>query len=82
MAGNHHHQRWMRAMRSVNLTADQKTKIKGFIADAKTANQNADPATKKANHAKLRANIEGILTPEQMTQYRAALAAQPSPAPK
>lgn len=83
VAPHHHHAKWMQALRSVGLTPDQRAKIKGMVADSKAANQNADPATKRANRRQLRSNIEGVLTPDQLAQYRAALAAQQAPpAPK
>jgi len=35
-----------------------------------TANQNADPATRRANMEKLRTQIDGILTPDQRAQWQ------------
>jgi Spy/CpxP family protein refolding chaperone len=71
----------MHALRSLNLSDAQKQQIRGFARATRTADQNADPATKRANMQKLRAQIDGVLTPDQRTQLQAALAAPPSPAP-
>ncbi len=71
----HHHNRYMRAVRSLNLSDAQKQQIRGFVQAMRTANQNADPVTKRANAKQLRAQIDGVLTPDQRTQLRAALAA-------
>jgi Spy/CpxP family protein refolding chaperone len=81
-AHHHHKSRYMHALKQLNLSADQKAQIKGFSQTARTANENADPATKKANMQKLHAQIDGVLTPAQRDQLKAALAkAGPATAP-
>jgi Spy/CpxP family protein refolding chaperone len=72
----HHHGGWMHALHSVNLTADQRAQIKSLAKQTRADNQNADPATKRANIQKLRAQIDGLLTPDQRSQFQAAIAAQ------
>jgi Spy/CpxP family protein refolding chaperone len=67
---------YMRAMRTLGLSAAQNQQIQAAMQQSRQANQNADPATRKANRAKLHAQIEGILTPDQRTRLQAALAQQ------
>ena len=75
-APQHRHPRYLLAVRSLTLTADQKQQIAGFLHDTKAANQGADRGTRRANAKKLRDEINGVLTPDQRTQLRAALAQQ------
>lgn len=75
-AGHHqhgHHSRYMRALQSLNLSDAQKQQIKAAFQQSRQANQNADPATRKANREKLRTQINGILTPAQRTQLQTTL---------
>jgi len=73
-AGSHqghqhrHHRSLFHALHAVNLSAAQKQQIATFRAQEKQANLNADPATKRANAAKLHQQVMGILTPDQKTQ--------------
>ena len=69
----HHPNAFRSALQGLNLSAAQKTQIDQIFAQARGANRNADPATRKANRAKLRAQIEAVLTPAQRTQLQAAL---------
>jgi Spy/CpxP family protein refolding chaperone len=71
--GHGHHSAYMRALRSLNLSDAQKQQIKAAFQQSRQANQNADPATRKANGQKLRAQIDNILTPAQRTQLQTTL---------
>jgi Spy/CpxP family protein refolding chaperone len=75
----HHRSPYMTALRTLTLTPDQQQQIAGFMRDTKAANAGADKATKHANAKKLRAEIAGVLTPDQLTQLHAALIAQRPP---
>jgi Spy/CpxP family protein refolding chaperone len=77
MRHQHRHHDGMRAaLRGLNLSAAQQTQVRQAFEETRTANRNADPATRKANRAKLRARIEAILTPAQRTQLQATLKAR------
>jgi Spy/CpxP family protein refolding chaperone len=78
MMGHHHghhrhHPSLMRALRDLNLTPAQQQQVTAFRDQAKKANVNADSATKRANAAKLREQIMGILTPDQKAQLAAEM---------
>lgn len=76
-ARHHHRHNGMRAaLRNLNLSAAQQTQIRQAFQQTREANRNADPATRKANRAKLRAQIEAILTPAQRAQLQATLKAR------
>jgi Spy/CpxP family protein refolding chaperone len=90
--GHHGHRGgYMRVLNTLGLSDAQKQQIKTAMQQSRQANQNADPATRKANREKLRAQIDAILTPDQRTRLQAALAQQraqrrtmqgaPAPAP-
>ena len=74
----HHHSggRYMRALRTLGLSDAQKQQIRSAIVATRQANQNADPDTIKANRKALRAQIDGVLTPDQRAQLRAKLQAE------
>lgn len=75
--GAHHRHRgagWQRALRGLNLTSQQQDQIRNAVAQNRQANRNADRQTRRANAQKLRATIEGILTPAQRTQFEQNLA--------
>ncbi len=72
----HHGGAYMRALHALNLSDAQKAQIKTAMQQSRQANQNADPATRKANQQKLRAQIDGILTPDQRTQLQTAMQQQ------
>ena len=61
------------ALRSLNLTAAQQSQVDQAFAQMRNTNRNADPATRKANRQKLRAQIETILTPAQRAQLTAQM---------
>jgi Spy/CpxP family protein refolding chaperone len=64
----------MRIMRGLALTDAQKQQIDGILKNARTANQNADPQTRRANARATRQQIEGVLTDAQRAELRAKLA--------
>ena len=76
MHRHHHGNGYMRALRSLNLSDAQKQQIKSAVQQTRQANQNADPATHKANAAKLRSQIDGILTADQRAQLQATMQQQ------
>ncbi len=74
-AHHHHHKnRMLSALRQLNLSDDQKSKIKGFMTAFRDSRSSTTPETR----AQLRGQIEGVLTPEQRTQFEAQM--KPNPA--
>lgn len=73
--GHHgrHHNAFRSALLGLNLSASQKTQIDQIFAQARGQNKAADPATRKANRARVRTHVEAVLTPAQRTQLQAAL---------
>ena len=72
-----HHGHMMKMLQSLNLTADQKTKIDGYVAAMKSANAaTTDKATRHANMQTLRTQITGVLTPDQQAQLKAKMQAE------
>jgi len=71
-----HHQRspYVRAMRGLNLSADQRQQISSLMKSSRAASKGADPQTRRANVEAMRRQIDGILTPDQRTQLHAKLA--------
>ncbi len=83
-AGHHHggHGHMMKMLSELNLTADQKSKIDGYVAASKTANANTtDKQTRHANMKALRDQIMGVLTPDQKTQLETKMKAAPQNGP-
>jgi Spy/CpxP family protein refolding chaperone len=80
-AHHHHAHRLMAALQQLNLTDDQKQRIAAEFKAMRSANVNADPATRKANAKQLRSQIRAILTPDQQAQLKANLKAQRAAAP-
>jgi Spy/CpxP family protein refolding chaperone len=76
MRQHHRHNGMRAALRGLNLSSAQQSQIQQAFQESRGANRNADPATRKANRAKLRARIEAILTPAQRTQLQATLKAR------
>lgn len=72
----HHGSPFIRALRGLDLSDAQKSQIRTLMQNARSANQNADQATKRANAAKLRTDIENVLTPDQRTKLQQSLANQ------
>lgn len=70
---HHHHNKFRSALRGVNLSAGQKTQIDQIYAQARGQNKNADQATRKANRARVRQQVEGVLTQAQRDQLHAAM---------
>ncbi len=77
-AGQHrhgHHRNPMRAaLAKLNLSDAQKSQIRDAMKQSREATKSADQATRKANREKLRAQIDGILSPDQRAQFRTELA--------
>jgi Spy/CpxP family protein refolding chaperone len=77
MAAPHRHKnKMMAALRELNLSEDQKAKIKGFMTSFRDARDSATPETRK----QLRDQIEGVLTPDQRTQFDAQMKQRMQPA--
>ncbi len=70
-AHHHHKNKMMSALRELNLSDDQKAKIKGYMTSYRDARSSATPETREA----LRGQIEGVLTPDQRAQFEARLKA-------
>jgi Spy/CpxP family protein refolding chaperone len=68
-----HHNGFRTALRGLNLSASQKTQIDQIFAQSRGQNKGADPATRKANRAKMRTQVEAVLTPAQRAQLQSAL---------
>ena len=72
--GGHGH--LMKMLPELNLTADQQSKVDGYVAAAKTANKNTTvPEARHTNQKALRDQIMGVLTPDQKTQLEAKMKA-------
>jgi len=77
-AEHHHggHGHMMKMLSELNLTADQKSKIDGYVAASKTANANTtDREVRRANMKALRVQIMGVLTADQKSQLEAKMKA-------
>jgi Spy/CpxP family protein refolding chaperone len=71
-----HRMRYGQVLQSLNLSDDQKTKIRGIIQSARAQNQNVtDRETKRANMKAAFAKVEALLTPSQRDQLHAKLKA-------
>ena len=81
-AGHHHHHvnRYMRAMRGLNLSDAQKSQIKSIMTSTRQANatngQPVDPQTRRQNTIAMRQQIDQVLTDTQRAQLHATLRAQ------
>jgi Spy/CpxP family protein refolding chaperone len=73
-AVHRHHNRYMHTLRGLQLSDTQKQQIAGIMKNARGANKNADPQTRRANVRALHQQIEGVLTDEQRSQLHAKLA--------
>ncbi len=67
---HHHHNRYLHALHAMNLSDAQKQQIGGYLKTAREASRQARVASARA----LRRQIDGVLTPDQRTQLRTALA--------
>ncbi len=63
------------ALAKLNLSDAQKQQIHDAMRQSRQATRNADEATRKANREKLRAQIDGILTPDQRAQFHGEMQA-------
>ena len=73
---HHHGGPFMRALRTLDLSASQRQQIEDAMAQTRQANRNADESTRRANREKQRAQIETILSPEQRARFQAELQKQ------
>jgi Spy/CpxP family protein refolding chaperone len=79
------------AVQSLNLTDDQKGKVKEIFADAKTKrqavssdaslNEEQKKAKMKELHAGMMAKLNEVLTPEQQTELKSKMEAAKAKAP-
>jgi Spy/CpxP family protein refolding chaperone len=61
----------MHMLRSLNLSADQQSQIRGIAASYKQKNQGlTDRAQLRANHKQMRDDIMAVLTPQQQQQLK------------
>ncbi len=61
--------RWMaKALASLGLSDDQKTRIRAIMSATRKENAGADPATRRANFKAAFAKIDDVLTPDQRTK--------------
>jgi len=74
-APHHRHQgsRYMRALRSLNLTDPQRQQIRDLMSKARTTMHGADQATRRSTYKQLRSQIDAVLTPAQRTQLQTTL---------
>jgi Spy/CpxP family protein refolding chaperone len=79
---HHHHNRYMHAMRGLQLSPAQKQQIAGIMKGSRGANTAADPQTRRANAKALHQQIEGVLTDAQRSQLHANLAQGHRPSAK
>jgi Spy/CpxP family protein refolding chaperone len=82
-AAHHRHHagnRYMRAMRGLNLSDVQKSQIRGIMKSARQANagngQALDPQTRRQNMIAMHQQIERVLSDTQRAQLHATLRAQ------
>jgi Spy/CpxP family protein refolding chaperone len=76
--GMHRRSKMHEVLSSLDLTADQKTQIKGFMKSFHESRQTATPETRK----ELLAQIEGVLTPDQQGKFEAGMHAKADEAPQ
>ncbi|MGB8267814.1 MAG: hypothetical protein WCE44_15930 [Candidatus Velthaea sp.] len=74
-ASAHHHRHGGigHALKTLNLSPAQREQIAGIMKQSHAANKNADPKTRRANMKQLRAQINGVLTPDQQAQLKTEL---------
>jgi Spy/CpxP family protein refolding chaperone len=70
---HHHRSPYMHALRSLNLSDAQRQQITTLTQSARSAPRTTDPAVRRANMEKLRAQIDAVLTPAQRTQLQTEL---------
>ena len=74
--------RFAAALATLNLTDDQKDKIRAIMADAR-AKSKADPTTRRANFQAALAQVDQVLTPDQRAKFHTEIPAfhQGAPTP-
>lgn len=66
---------YMRALRSLQLSDDQRAQIGSIVREHRLQNAGADRATRRAGLKEMRQEIAGVLTPEQRKLLRARVRA-------
>jgi Spy/CpxP family protein refolding chaperone len=64
---------FLRALRSLDLSDQQKSQIRSIMQSYRQKNQGADQATRRANNQQMRNAIMNVLTPAQRTQFQQQL---------
>lgn len=71
-----HHGGYLRALRGLDLSSDQRSKIQTIVASGRAKNQGVtDRATRHANQQAMRHSLDAVLTPAQRSQLQTNLAA-------
>ena len=71
-----HHGGMKRLFSTLNLSADQQSKIDAIFAKYRQQNQNVtDPAQRHANRTAMLDEINAVLTPDQQAKFKAAVGA-------
>ena len=74
--GARHHGGIRHLFSSLNLSADQQSRINAIFAKYRQQNQSVtDPAQRKANRTAQRDEIMGVLTPAQQAKFKSEIAA-------
>ena len=76
LSGARHHGGMKHLFASLNLSADQQSRIDAIFAKYRQQNQNVtDPAQRKANRTAQRGEIMAVLTPDQQAKLKSELGA-------
>ncbi|HEY8313498.1 MAG TPA: hypothetical protein VIG51_04925 [Candidatus Baltobacteraceae bacterium] len=73
--GGHHHRGWMRAMRGITLSTQQKTQLKAIRTSYRQAHPKGSARDPQAMQ-QMRTQMLNVLTPAQRTQYQQNLQQQ------
>jgi Spy/CpxP family protein refolding chaperone len=75
--------RFAAALATLNLSEDQKDKIRAIMADARAKSKGVDQATRRANFQAALAQVDQVLTPDQRAKFHAEIPAfhQGAPTP-
>jgi Spy/CpxP family protein refolding chaperone len=65
----HHHPRMRALLSSLDLTADQKTQIKGFMKSYRESRESGTPETRE----QFLGQIESVLTPDQKSKLESEM---------
>jgi Spy/CpxP family protein refolding chaperone len=72
-APGHGRPRMGQILMSLNLSDQQKTRIRAIMKDVRAQSQNADRETKRANYQAAFKKIDTVLTPSQRTELHAKM---------